>query len=170
MGVLHGFAEKWSEVKLGLLKSSSLPISTIQPTFQQGYEHFLETFHIGSGQIIIFHQPRFPWNKRIPLVNPPFGGSHRSCFRSRKISFDQIGSGHQRISSLHHISTDFLFRKAKGIIVFGEKHLEFLVWEENWKIELNSSLFRSKTGTLSNGKMSQWHGDTTASYIHLICF
>ncbi len=37
--------------------------------------------------IIIFHQPRFPWNKGIgvpfPLLNsPPFGGSHRSCFRS----------------------------------------------------------------------------------------
>ena len=27
-----------------------------------------------SGQIIIFHQPRFPWNKGIPLTKPPFGG------------------------------------------------------------------------------------------------
>ena len=26
-----------------------------------------------SGQIIIFHQPRFPWNKEISLNKPPFG-------------------------------------------------------------------------------------------------
>ena len=31
-----------------------------------------------SGQIIIFHQPRFPWNKWIFLTKPPFGGN-RSC-------------------------------------------------------------------------------------------
>ena len=31
----------------------------------------------GSGQIIIFHQPRFPWNKEISLTKPPFGV--RSC-------------------------------------------------------------------------------------------
>ena len=30
-----------------------------------------------SGQIMIFHQPRFPWNKGIPLTKPPFGV--RSC-------------------------------------------------------------------------------------------
>ena len=30
-----------------------------------------------SGEIIIFHQPRFPWNKRISLTKPPFGV--RSC-------------------------------------------------------------------------------------------
>ena len=30
-----------------------------------------------SGQIIIFHQPRFPWNKGISLTKPPFGV--RSC-------------------------------------------------------------------------------------------
>ena len=30
-----------------------------------------------SGQIIIFQQPRFPWNKRFPLNKPPFGV--RSC-------------------------------------------------------------------------------------------
>ncbi len=34
------------------------------------------TYHI-SGQIIIFHQPRFPWNKVISLTKPPFGV--RSC-------------------------------------------------------------------------------------------
>ena len=32
---------------------------------------------IPSGQIIIFHQPRFPWNKGISLTKPPFGV--RSC-------------------------------------------------------------------------------------------
>ena len=32
---------------------------------------------IPSGQIIIFHQPRFPWNKGISLSKPPFGV--RSC-------------------------------------------------------------------------------------------
>ena len=30
-----------------------------------------------SAQIKIFHQPRFPWNKGIPLTEPPFGV--RSC-------------------------------------------------------------------------------------------
>ena len=30
-----------------------------------------------SGQIIIFHQPRFPWNKKISLPKPPLGV--RSC-------------------------------------------------------------------------------------------
>ena len=30
-----------------------------------------------SGQSIIFHQPRFPWKKGIPLTKPPFGV--RSC-------------------------------------------------------------------------------------------
>ena len=30
-----------------------------------------------SGQIIIFHQPRFPWNKGISLAKPPF--RVRSC-------------------------------------------------------------------------------------------
>ncbi len=32
---------------------------------------------INSGQIIIFHQPRFPWNKGNSLTKPPFGV--RSC-------------------------------------------------------------------------------------------
>ena len=31
-----------------------------------------------SGQNIIFHQPRFPWNKGISFTKPPFGGN-RSC-------------------------------------------------------------------------------------------
>ncbi len=30
-----------------------------------------------SGEIIIFHQPRFPWNEGISLTKPPFGV--RSC-------------------------------------------------------------------------------------------
>ena len=30
-----------------------------------------------SGQTIIVHQPRFPWNKKISLTKPPFGV--RSC-------------------------------------------------------------------------------------------
>ncbi len=33
--------------------------------------------NIISGQIIIFHQPRFPWNKGISLTKPPF--EVRSC-------------------------------------------------------------------------------------------
>ena len=37
--------------------------------------HFMTPIH--SGQIIIFHQPRFPWNKGISLTKPPFGV--RSC-------------------------------------------------------------------------------------------
>ena len=34
-------------------------------------------WHDPSAQIIIFHQPRFPWNKGISLTKPPFGV--RSC-------------------------------------------------------------------------------------------
>ena len=33
-----------------------------------------------SGQIIIFHQPRFPWNKEISFTKPPFG------VRSREVA------------------------------------------------------------------------------------
>ena len=40
------------------------------------YGIFTYIYHI-SGQIIIFHQPRFPWNKGISLTKPPFGV--RSC-------------------------------------------------------------------------------------------
>ena len=29
---------------------------------------------ISSGQIIIFHQPRFPWNKKISFTQPQFVG------------------------------------------------------------------------------------------------
>ena len=32
-----------------------------------------QSFAFLSGQIIIFHQPRFPWNKGISLTKPPFG-------------------------------------------------------------------------------------------------
>ena len=37
----------------------------------------LYCFQNPSGQIIIFHQPRFPWNKGNSLTKPPFGV--RSC-------------------------------------------------------------------------------------------
>ena len=36
-----------------------------------------ELFPLDSGQIILFHQPRFPWNKGISLPQLPFGVS--SC-------------------------------------------------------------------------------------------
>ena len=39
-----------------------------------------------SGQIIIFHQPRFPWNKGISLPQLPFGGPGRVT----SLQFDQI--------------------------------------------------------------------------------
>ena len=35
------------------------------------------TLNKDTGQIIIFHQPRFPWNKGISLTKLPFGV--RSC-------------------------------------------------------------------------------------------
>ena len=37
--------------------------------------HLLSVYY--SGQIIMFHQPRFPWNKGMCLTKPPFGV--RSC-------------------------------------------------------------------------------------------
>ena len=41
------------------------------------WKDHLQTWYISSGQIIIFHQPRFPWNKWISRTKPPFGV--RSC-------------------------------------------------------------------------------------------
>ncbi len=49
-----------------------------------------------SGQIIIVHQPRFPWNKGISLTKPPFGGN-RSCgnrFPSLAIFWGEVVWGH----------------------------------------------------------------------------
>ncbi len=40
-------------------------------------DHVAESLVYQSGQIIIFHQPRFHWNKGISLTKPPFGV--RSC-------------------------------------------------------------------------------------------
>ena len=55
--------------------SQSLPLKMVifhhHVSFQGG------TPTMKSGQIIIFHQPRFPWNKGISLTKPPFGV--RSC-------------------------------------------------------------------------------------------
>ena len=45
--------------------------------FWKQITHNCHTCCIVSGQIIIFHQPRFPWNKGISLTKPPFGV--RSC-------------------------------------------------------------------------------------------
>ena len=42
--------------------------------YQSGVRFFKIIY---SGQIIIFHQPRSPWNKGISLTKPPFG--MRSC-------------------------------------------------------------------------------------------
>ena len=36
-------------------------------------------YPIQSGQIIIFHQPRFSWNKGLSLTKPPPFGGNRSC-------------------------------------------------------------------------------------------
>ena len=47
------------------------------PNHQEIQVFQLFGFPLKSGQIIIFHQPRFPWNKGISLTKPPFGV--RSC-------------------------------------------------------------------------------------------
>ncbi len=39
---------------------------------QQNQERSDKKFNI-SGQIILIHQARFPWNKGISLTKPPFG-------------------------------------------------------------------------------------------------
>ncbi len=77
-----------------------------------------------SGQIIIFHQPRFPWNKGISLIQLPFGV--RSCevaillpdiyiyiyqlyIRSNGNSSARsvsISGGWKRLSSTHKIAQD----------------------------------------------------------------
>ena len=41
-----------------------------------------------SGQIIIFHQPRFPWNKGISLAKPPFGVVWGRYNLTRKIQWE----------------------------------------------------------------------------------
>ena len=44
------------------------------------YHVYIHTSYVISGQIIIFHEPRFPWNKgsHFPSKTLPFGGN-RSC-------------------------------------------------------------------------------------------
>ena len=54
-----------------------------------------------SGQIIVFHQPRFPWNKGISLPQLPFGV--RSCEIANK--FDQINMIILWYIMLHDISS-----------------------------------------------------------------
>ena len=57
-----------------------LPTSIRGPHFPASYgkdDPGVYFICIKSGQIIIFHQPRFPWNKGISLTKPPFGV--RSC-------------------------------------------------------------------------------------------
>ena len=64
--------------------------------------HFISTLHIYiyiSGQIIIFHQPRFPWNKGISLTKPPFGV--RSC--EVAIIWPDILYTYKIINIFHHI-------------------------------------------------------------------
>ncbi len=52
--------------------------SSSKPYLQHAFEvSGFVSREIQSGQIIIFHQPRFPWNKGISLTKPPFGV--RSC-------------------------------------------------------------------------------------------
>ena len=50
--------------------------SKVNSTWLKKKSDFGEIFQ-GSGQIIIFHQPRFPWNEGISLTKPPFGGPGR---------------------------------------------------------------------------------------------
>ena len=47
-------------------------------------------YDIPSGQIIIFHQPRFPWNKGISLTKPPFGVKTRVFGRYNLTRFHEI--------------------------------------------------------------------------------
>ncbi len=55
------------------------PSRTLKKLFSKSSNPNIQHMHqyIISGQIIIFHQPRFPWNKGISLTKPPFGV--RSC-------------------------------------------------------------------------------------------
>ena len=58
-----------------MLKRSNVYNKPIPSIVWYIYLHLLDFY--GSGQVIIFHQPRFPWNKGISLTKPPFGV--RSC-------------------------------------------------------------------------------------------
>ena len=47
-------------------------------------------FHNYSGQIIVFHQPRFPWNSRgCPFLNASFWGPRDPC-EGPAMKFDQM--------------------------------------------------------------------------------
>ena len=47
------------------------------------------TLRFSYGQILIFHQPKFPWNSRgFPLQSPPIGGNR--SWKSVAMKFDQI--------------------------------------------------------------------------------
>ena len=74
--------------KLNKVESESFQRRTTKPQniqkkaskFKQFFElvkqilQYLEVLELyKSGQIIIFHQPRFAWNKGISLTKPPFG-------------------------------------------------------------------------------------------------
>ncbi len=70
---------KKSEGTKGPPESSPVPSITWPTWPSRWWKKNSISMHIQlSGQIIMFHQPRFPWNKGISLTKPPFG-ENRSC-------------------------------------------------------------------------------------------
>ena len=67
---------RWLEVSAVLLTNAFLPFWGMWKRCKWQSGEFVKNCYI-SGQIIIFHQPRFPWNKGISLSQLPFGV--RSC-------------------------------------------------------------------------------------------
>ena len=130
------------------------------PVGLNGWYHEPQHVHL-SGQIIIFHQPRFPWNSRshFPYYSPPFAGN-RSCFRSRanltrlmpfpclhfKMCLSYLRSSHSWVEPV------FLLRW-----VFCDEFLKFPKNDHLWSCPTKSK-FIKKTNFLccqKNGKKKQ---------------
>ena len=86
LGHQHGysFLPSWWLVENGkLFEVGNNPIGDVPPFFYWTIKLLLmdkirlttkdDDYLIILGQIIIFHQPNFPWNKKISLTKPPFG-------------------------------------------------------------------------------------------------
>ena len=78
-----------------------------------------------SGQRIIFHQPRFPWNKGIGLMKPPFGV--RSC----EVAIIWPDNMYFPWTKRQQISDSTLGKIASKEVLEGNSNL---VWSELWSL------------------------------------
>ena len=105
-----------------------------------------------SGQITIFHQPRFPWNKRISLTFHHDLGAQNSCLRSQ---FNRSkGAPIVPAVSSHPLSyTDSVgFFNAKGIFLFRRREGS----TTGWVSKADRSVGMSKAFGAKRCKWPRW--------------